>query len=85
MLGCSQHLNPFLGEIRIETGEREAGAVNGWLPDFPMKPHARAFQLHVELFSVTIVKPFDRDYRNAFLLIACGCNRLSPASFRHED
>jgi hypothetical protein len=83
MFGCSQYLHPFLGEIRVETGEREPGAVNGWLANFPMKPHTRAFQLHVELFSVRIVKPFDRDNRNAFLLIACGRNRLGPASFRH--
>ena len=83
MLGCSQHLNPFLGEIRVETGERESGTVNGWLANFPMETHTRSFQLHVELFSVRIVKPFDRDNWNAFLLIACGRNRLSPASFRH--
>lgn len=83
MLSCSQHLNAFLGEIGVEPGEREPGTVNGWLANFPMKPHARAFQLHMELFSVRIVKPFDRDNRDAFLLIACGCNGLRPASFRH--
>ncbi len=85
MLGCSEYLNTFFSEICVETGEREAGSVNGWLANFAVKSHARAFKFHVELFGVRIVKPFDRDNRNAFLLIACGCNRLGPASFRHQD
>src|SRR5438034_7964286 len=83
MLSCSQHLNAFLCEIRVEPGQCEPGTVNGWLANFPMKPHARAFQLHVQLFRMRIVKPFNSDNRNAFLLTARGCNRLDPASFRH--
>src|SRR5437773_115900 len=74
-----------IGEIGVQSGEREPGAVNGWFANFAVKSHARAFKCHVELFGVTVVKPFDRDNRNAFLLIACGCNRLGPASFRHQD
>ncbi len=72
MLGCS-----------VETGEREPGSVNGWLANFAVKPYTRPFQLHLEFFSVRIVKAFNRDNRDAFLLIACGCDRLGPASFRH--
>ena len=85
MLGRSQYLHPFLGEICVESGEREPGAVNGWLANFAVKSDARTLELHVQLLGVRIVKSFDRDNWNAFLLIACGCNRLGPASFRHED
>jgi hypothetical protein len=84
MLGCSEYLDTLLGEIRVETGEREPWSVNGWLTNLSMKPHTRAFQLHVELFSVRNVKSFDRDNWNAFLLIACRCNRFGRASFRHQ-
>ena len=83
MLSCSQHLNAVLGELRVEPGQREPGTVNGWFANFPMKSHARAFQLHVQLFSMRIVKPFNSDNRNALLLTTRGCNRLDPGSFRH--
>src|SRR5712691_11622749 len=32
-----------------------------------------------------IIKALDRNQRDAFLLIACRCNRLGPALLRHED
>ena len=85
MLGCTQHLHAFLGEISVEAREREAGAVDGGLANFPMEANARPFQLHLKLFSVGIVKALDRDNRDTLLLIACRCNRLGPALFRHED
>jgi hypothetical protein len=83
MLGRSKYLHPFLGEICVEPREREPGSVNGWFANFAVKPHARPFQLHLEFFSVRIVKAFNRDNGDAFLLIACGCDRLGPALFRH--
>jgi len=70
MLGRSQYLNAFLGEIRVESGEREAGTVNGWLTNFPMKPDSRSLEFHLQFFRVTIVKALNRDNRNALLLIA---------------
>jgi hypothetical protein len=83
MLGCSQYLHPFLGKIRVETGERESGSVNSWLANFTVKPDAGPFQLHLQLFGVRIVKAFNRDNGDTFLLIACGRDRLGPALFRH--
>jgi hypothetical protein len=35
-----------------------------------MKPHARALELHMQLFGVRIVKALDGDRWNALLLIA---------------
>ena len=78
-----EHLNAFLGEISVEPGKRETGTVDRRLANFPMKAYARPFQLHVQLLSMRIVKAFNRNNRDAFLLIACRCNRLDPASFRH--
>jgi hypothetical protein len=84
MFRRAQNLHPFLGEIRVETRKRQAGTVDGWLANFPMKPHARAFELHLQFFGMAIVKALDRDNRDAFLLIACGCYCLGPALFRHQ-
>jgi hypothetical protein len=84
MFRRSQYLHPFLGEIRVETRKRQAGAIDGWLANFPMEPHARALQFHLQFFGVRIVKALNRDNRDAFLLIACGCDRLGPASFCHQ-
>ena len=69
MLGCSEYLNTFFSEICVETGEREPGSVNGWLANFAVKSHSRAFKFHVELFGVTVVKALDGDNRDALLLI----------------
>ena len=84
MLSRSQDLYPLLGEIRVETRKRESRTVNRWLANFPMETHTRTFQLHVELFSVTIIKALDSDYRNAFLLIARGSDCLGSTLFRHQ-
>ena len=85
MFGRPQHLHPFLGEIGVEARQSQARTVDRGLANFPMESHARPLQLHQQLFGVTIVKALDRDNRNTLLLIACRCNRLGPALFRHQD
>jgi hypothetical protein len=49
-----------------------------------MKPHAGAFELHLQLFGVPVVKALDRNDWNAFLLNAWRCNGLRSGFFRHQ-
>ena len=85
MLSRTQHLHALLGKVGVKARQREAGAIDGGLANFPMEPNPRPFQLHLQLLGVRIVKAFDCDNRNAFPLIAWRCDRLVPALFRHED
>jgi hypothetical protein len=71
MLGGAQHLHALLRKISVEPGECQTGTIDRGLADFPMKAHARPFQLHLQLFCMQIVKALHRDNRHAFLLIAC--------------
>ena len=70
MFRRAKHLHPLLGEIRIETRERKARAIDRRLANFPMEPDPWAFELHLQFFGMKIVKALDGDNRNAFLLIA---------------
>ncbi len=70
MLRRTENLDAFLSEISIESGERESRTIDGRLADFSMKPDAWAFQLHLQLLGVRIVKTFHRDHRHAFSSIA---------------
>jgi hypothetical protein len=85
MLGSSQYLHPFLREVSVKPGQRQPRAVNSRLPNFAMESDLRPFQLHLQLFGMTIVKALDRDDWDALLLIACRCNRLGPELLRHQD
>jgi hypothetical protein len=85
MLSRPEHLHAFLSEIGIETRESETGTVDGGLANFAVKPHTRSLQLHLQLFSVRIVKALHGDNRDTLLLDAWRCNRLGRALFRHED
>lgn len=85
MLSRTQHLHPLLGEVGVKARQREAGAIDGGLANFPMEPNWRPFQLHLQLLGVRIIKAVDRNNRNAFPLIAWRRDRLGPALFRHED
>jgi hypothetical protein len=83
MFRRAQHLHTFLGEIGVESGEREPRPIDRRLANFSMKAHAWALELHLQFFGVRIVKALDRHNGNALLLIARGCNRLRPGFFRH--
>ena len=85
MLGGPEHLHALLGEISVETREREPGAIDGGLANFPMEPNPRPFQVHLQLLGVRIVKALDRYNWDTLLPIAWRCDRLRPALFRHED
>ena len=84
MLSRPQDLHALLCEVRVEARQRKTGPVDGWLANFPVETHTRTFQLHVKLFSVTIIKALDSDYWNAFLLIARGSDCLGSTLFRHQ-
>src|SRR4029077_3854274 len=85
MLGRAQDLHALLREISVESRERQTRTVNRRLANFPVKTHARPVQFHLQLLGMKIIKALDRNHRDAFLLIACRCNRLGPALLRHED
>src|SRR6266700_7592818 len=85
MLGCAQDLHAFLCEISVESRERQTRTVNRGLANFPVKAHAWPVQSHQQLLGMRIIKAFDRNHRDALLLIACRCNFLGPALLRHED
>ena len=70
MLSRAEHLHALLGEIGVKSRQGEPGSIDGGFSNLSMKPHAGAFELHLQLFSVPIVKTFDGDYGNAFLLNA---------------
>ena len=81
MLGCAKNLDAFLGEISIETGEREAGTINGRLADLAMKPNARPFQFHLQLLRVGIVKTFDGNHRHCLALMTRRSIRCSGCGY----
>src|SRR5260370_37985540 len=85
MLGCAQDLHALLREISVESRERQTRTVNCGFANFPVKAHARPVQFHLQLLGMRIIKALDRNHRDAFLLIACRCNRLGPALLCHED
>ena len=70
MLGSSENLHPFLSEISIEAGEREPRTINGRFANLSMKPDAWAFQLHLQLPGVRLVKTLHRDHGHGFSSIA---------------
>jgi hypothetical protein len=70
MLSCAEDLDAFLGEVRVETGKRETRTIDGRFADFSMKPDARPFQFHLQLFGVRIVETLDRYDWNCFALTA---------------
>ena len=84
MLRRAEHLHAFLGEICVEPRKRKSGSIDGRFSNFSMKPYARAFELHQQLFGVPVVKALDGDNWNALLLNARGCNRLRPGFFCHQ-
>src|SRR4026208_2272228 len=85
MLRGPEHLHALLGKISIETREREPGAIDGGLTNFPMEPHTRSFQLHMQLLGVGIVEAVHGNNRDTLLPIALRGDRLSAALFYHED
>src|SRR5438552_11862582 len=85
MLCCAQDLHALLREISVEPGERQTGTIDRRLANFSVKAHARTVQFHQQLLGMRVIKALDRNQRDAFLLIACRCNRLGPALLRHED
>src|SRR5438046_6378231 len=85
MLGCAQDLHALLREISVKPGERQTGTIDRRLANFSVKAHARTVQFHQQLLGMRVIKALDCNQRDAFLLIACRCNRLGPALLRHED
>ena len=83
MLGRTEHLHALLGKISIETREREPGAIDGGLPNFPMEPDTRSLQLHVQFLSVGIVEALHGNNPDTLLPIALRCDRLRAALFYH--
>ena len=69
MFCSAQHLHPFLGEIGVESRQRESRPIDSRLPNFSMKSHTRALELHLQLLGVRIVEALDGDNGNALLLI----------------
>ena len=52
LLGCAEDLDPFLREIIVKAGKREAGAVDRRLANFAMKSDLLSFQLQLEFLAV---------------------------------
>jgi hypothetical protein len=80
----AENLHPFLSEISIETGQREAGAIDGGLANLSMKPDARPVQFYLQLLGMRIVKTLNRNHGNAFSLTAGRCDRLRCRLLRHK-
>ena len=84
MLSRTEHLHALLGEIGVKSRQGEPGSIDGGFSNLSMKPHAGAFELHLQLFGVPVVKALDRNDWNAFLLNAWRCNGLRSGFFRHQ-
>jgi hypothetical protein len=70
MFRRAEDLHAFLGEICVEPRKRESGSIDGRFSDLSMKPYARAFEFHQQIFGVPVVKALDSDNWNTFLLNA---------------
>ena len=54
LLRCPQNLHPFLGEISVETGQRETGTIDGWFSNSASEATTSALQSELQLLGVTL-------------------------------
>src|SRR5690348_15615952 len=82
LFGCTQNLHSLLGKIGIETGQREAGTVDGRFSNSAIETPASAFQLELQFLGMTLEKRRDRHYWYIHPLCAIGTDRLHSRSLR---
>ena len=85
LLGRAQDLDAFFGEVIVEAGEGETGAVDGGLADFSMKADAIALQLQLQCFGVRLIETFHGDDRHAFPQRTAGSDGLHGGVRRRHD
>ena len=79
----SKDLNSFSCEIFVEPGESKARAIDGWFPNFSVKPDVFSFQFEMELFSVQLKKAIDCDHRHFPGAPLAGGSRLNNGLVAH--
>src|SRR5438093_12672069 len=73
----TENLDALFSEIGVETGKREAGAVNRRFPKAPFEADLLALQLELKRLGVPLEESLDRDDRDVHALLASRPNGLN--------
>ena len=83
LLCRAEHLDPLLGEIGIEAGEGEAGAIDCRLADAPLEADSAALEFELQRFGVLPEKAFHRHDRHVPVHVASRSDGLDDRFRAH--